>query len=266
MLAIHPQIQHSAARGRPLPAGVWCGAALAAPGQRVQPSGHAALDAALPGGGWPCGAMAELLLPHHHAQGVPLWPLLLPALAAQAAQRAGVVVFVNPPHDPLAAALGVAGLPAQRWCCVAAITSAQAWWACEQALRCPGVLAVLAWLPQAPVAVLRRLHLAAAQHQPLLWALRPEGPGQALARQASPAPLRLQLQSPGPGQLRVRVLKRRGAPLAQAIDLPNATAPWLQLLQAQAQRTQSTRPAQQAAQASHSSLSHALDRLALAHG
>ncbi len=43
------------------------------------PTGFAALDAELPGGGWPVGALTELLLPH---PGVGEWRLLAPALAA----------------------------------------------------------------------------------------------------------------------------------------------------------------------------------------
>jgi protein ImuA len=46
-------------------------------------------------------------------------------------------------------------------------------WACERALRCADVAAVLAWLPQARIGDLRRLQLAAAQRESLLFVLRP---------------------------------------------------------------------------------------------
>ncbi|APW47500.1 hypothetical protein [Rhodoferax antarcticus] len=44
---------------------------------RTLPSGHAALDAQLPGGGWPVGASCEILQPQ---AGQGEWRLLLPAL------------------------------------------------------------------------------------------------------------------------------------------------------------------------------------------
>ena len=55
-------------------------------------------------------------------------------------------------------------------------------WACEQALRCAEVAAVLAWLPRARVGELRRLQLAAAQHESLLFVFRPESAAQAASR------------------------------------------------------------------------------------
>ncbi|MGY8530649.1 translesion DNA synthesis-associated protein ImuA [Paracidovorax citrulli] len=182
----------------------------------MQPSGHPALDAQLPGGGWPRGAMSEVLLA---GQGRSEWPLLLPALAGAAA-RPGQVVLVAPPLEPFVPVLHAAGLPAARLCWVAPPADgrdAAAAWACEQALRCRDVLAVLAWLPAARPDMLRRLQLAAAQHGPLLWVFRPESRRQ----QASPAPLRLWVRpGEGEGALQVHVLKRRGAPLLSPMDVP----------------------------------------------
>lgn len=253
----------------PLPEGVWQGRHLAIAGQAVQPTGHAALDAVLPGGGWPLGAMTEVLLPadgpHTMPGATPQWPLVLPALAGRVAQREGLVMLINPPHEPMVAALAAAGLPADRWCRVSPQTPGQAWWACEQALRCEGVVAVLAWLPHAPAAVLRRLHLAAAMRQPLLWVFRSEGKTSAAAQQASPAPLRLRLQAQAPDVLQVQILKRRGAPLEQPLSLPGGAEPWLQLLQAQSQRMQWVRAAaEEGAVSAPQRRLHALDRLAVA--
>ncbi len=200
--------------------GVWRGDSLRpvdeAPGGRAQPSGHPALDAQLPGGGWPRGAMSEVLLA---GQGRPEWPLLLPALAGAVA-RPGQVVLVAPPFEPFVPVLHAAGLPAGRLCWVAPPADgrdAAAAWACEQALRCRDVLAVLAWLPAAHPDMLRRLQLAAAQRGPLLWVFRPEF----RRLQASPAPLRLWVRpGEGDGALQVHVLKRRGAPLLSPVAVP----------------------------------------------
>ncbi|SFD52843.1 translesion DNA synthesis-associated protein ImuA [Paracidovorax konjaci] len=203
--------------------GVWRGASLGGgPGgqgaARVQPSGHAVLDAQLPGGGWPQGALSEVLLPD---RGRHEWPLVLPALAGAAARRAGQVVLVAPPHEPFVPVLHAAGLRAGRLCWVAPPADARnaaAAWACEQALRCRDVLAVLAWLPRAQPEMLRRLQLAAAQRGALLWVFRAE----AQRQQASPAPLRLWVQpaQDGAAALQVHIVKRRGAPLLEPVVLP----------------------------------------------
>ena len=184
---------------------------------QVAASGHAALDAELPGGGWPLDGLVELLQPA--AGGAPLWPLLLPGLAAR--QQGGAVVLVGAPYSPYLPALAAAGLPPERVLWVPDDCP----WAAEQALRCTDVAAVLAWLPRVRAAELRRLHLAAAQRgDALLFAVRP---AQA-AREASPAPLRLRLRlssdAPDPATglapLRVEILKRRGPPLVAPLRLP----------------------------------------------
>lgn len=180
-------------------------------------TGHAALDAELPGGGWPVGELIELLQPpaaQHEIR------LLLPAL--RQAQRQGPLVLVGAPHLPHLAALAAQGLPAARWLRVEAEAATERLWAAEQVLRSGAAGAVLVWLPQARAEHLRRLHLAAREATPagdgagpLLFALRPES-----ARPlSSPAPLRLLLQGDGPG-LRLQVFKRRGPPQHTAITLP----------------------------------------------
>ena len=226
--------------------GVWHADAMGAGTQRVQPTGHAALDAQLPGGGWPVGALSEVLQP---LAGLHEWQLVLPALAQATASQSGAVVLVAPPREPFGPALQSQGLRAERVCVVRADSPMAALWAAEQALRCQGVLAVMAWLPQAQPAALRRLQLAAAQQQQLLWVFRPVD----ASLQASPALLRLQVQGlalPGdaavaPG-MQVQILKRRGPPLAQALHLPGCHPQLAQVLVAQAQRR---RAAQEAASA-----------------
>ncbi|RQO81548.1 translesion DNA synthesis-associated protein ImuA [Acidovorax sp. FJL06] len=227
--------------------GVWHADSLGGGLQQAQPSGSALLDAQLPGGGWPVGALSEVLQP---LPGLFEWQLVLPALAQATAGRAGVVVGVAPPHEPFAPALQARGLAADRLCLVrtgaGASSASSALWAAEQALRCRDVLAVMAWLPQVPPAALRRLQLAAAQQQQLLWVFRPL----AVAPQASPAVLRLQVQGLGaaggaavfPG-MQVQILKRRGPPLVQGLDLPGCHPRLAQALAAQARRRQAAQEA-----------------------
>jgi hypothetical protein len=70
------------------------------------PSGFRQLDAALPGGGWPRGALTELLL---EREGIGELRLTLPALARLQAEGRSIV-WVVPPYRPHAPALTAAGL------------------------------------------------------------------------------------------------------------------------------------------------------------
>lgn len=251
--------------------GVWSAAQLAAHPGQVVGSGYPALDVQLPGGGWPLGGLTELL---QTQPGTGEWGLVLPALAATVVPRC--VVLVGAPHMPLAASLHARGLEPQRLLWVHNEAPAARAWACEQALRCADVAAVLAWLPQAHADVLRRLHLAAQEHAKLLWVVRPVS----AQHEASPAPLRLLLQGTArpdtdtddaPTSL-VRILKRRGPPLEAAIALPLQSAALRQLLAITRLRARRRNPLQHPAQGSGASLSettmppceagHALDRLA----
>ncbi|MEP6723445.1 MAG: translesion DNA synthesis-associated protein ImuA [Variovorax sp.] len=206
---------------------MWRGDELGGADTQVVGSGHAALDAQLPGGGWPVGAMTEVLQSAPEAH---VWQLLLPALAQAVAARGGPVVLIGAPHEPFGPALAAGGLPVEAlmWVRGAPSGGAQRLWACEQALRCADVAAVLAWLPQARVGELRRLQLAAAQHEGLLFVFRPES----VAQSASPARLRLQVVSAEAGQMDVHLLKRRGPPLAAPLTLPARNARMTALLAA----------------------------------
>lgn len=183
------------------------------------PSGHAALDAQLPGGGWPAGGMVELLQarggPHAWPPTSPhVWQLLLPALARAVREQAGPVVLVGAPLEPFGPGLAAQGLPGERLLCVRVARPAARLWAAGQALRCADVAAVLAWLPQATSAELRRLQMAAQAHGRLLFVLREP----AARHEASPARLRLLID--GVDELRVHILKRRGPPLETPVLLP----------------------------------------------
>ena len=180
------------------------------------PSGHAALDAELPGGGWPAGGLTEMLL---NEPGCGEIRLLAPALARLACEAdtgaARELVWIAPPHPPYAPALRCLALPLDRLVWVDAATEADAAWAAEQVLRC-GAGAVLWWSRRALPATLRRLHLAALESGTPLFGLRPL----AQRAQSSPAPLRLALEAAG-RRLKVDVFKRRGPALATplAIDI-----------------------------------------------
>ena len=203
---------------------VWSADTLGgAPGATLA-SGYPALDAVLPGAGWPLDALSELLQPPgFHAE----WRLLLPALVRLQNASPGALVLVGPPHVPFGPALQAQGLAVQRLLWVQVSEPQARLWATEQALRCAGVLAVLVWLPQVRAEQLRRLQLAAQTHGKPLFALRP---AQAQG-ESSPAVLRLllapwpdslaaQTQAQGTDALCLHVLKRRGPPLLQPLLLP----------------------------------------------
>jgi hypothetical protein len=88
-------------------------------------------------------------------------------------------------------------------------------WAVEQGLRANACGAVLAWPPaRVKYPELRRLQIAAEGGRGVAVLFRPTQ----AADESSPAALRLALET-APGALRVRVLKRRGGPLARPIVL-----------------------------------------------
>ena len=181
-------------------------------------SGFPRLDAELPGGGWPRGALTELLAEH---EGIGELGLLLPALAALTC-AGQTVVLVAPPYRAHAPAWAAAGIRLDCLHLVFPRRPRDALWAGVEALRCGGVAATLLWLDgmfrgNLPANSLRRLQVAAGEGGGGAFCFRPAQ----LAAAASPAPLRLQLQPvPGSsGQLRVQLLKRRGPPARQAILL-----------------------------------------------
>lgn len=185
---------------------IWRGHAASAPSAAAQPTGHAALDARLPFGGWPAAALTELLIP---ADGVGELSLLFPTLArlTQASQR---VVLVAPPYGVHAPGWVRAGIALSQLQVLQA-QPRDALWATEQCLRSAACGAVLCWPSKADDRAMRRLQVAAESGQCLGFAFRD-------ARHAldpSPAALRVQVEA---GKRQVRILKCRGG-LAPALPI-----------------------------------------------
>src|SRR5438093_10615934 len=84
---------------------VWRGSGFAK-AVAALPTGFAALDAELPGGGWPRQGLTEVLA---DPPGIGELELILPALAALTGTGKRVV-WVAPPHIPYAPALAAAGV------------------------------------------------------------------------------------------------------------------------------------------------------------
>jgi hypothetical protein len=168
---------------------------------RALATGFAELDAVLPGGGWPVGAITELM---PETQGIGELSLLMPALA-QLGRAGRYLAWIAPPCLPYPPALAQHGLALERLLLVQAQDARTVLWAIEQALRCPAIGAVLAWPASLDDRRVRRLQLAAEAGGSCGLLYRPP----AAAQQPSPAALRLRLRSM-PGGLQVEIQKARG--------------------------------------------------------
>ncbi len=173
-------------------------------------TGHAALDEALPGNGWPTGAVTELV---NATTGCGELSLLLPVLA-QLSQKNHWVTMIDPPWIPYPSALHGRGLALEKLLLIYTQSRNESLWACEQVIRgIPGG-AMLAWPAALSFSELRRLQLAAKNTQKTIFLFR----DQKAAAATSPAALRLQLTADD-GDLQIRVLKCRGQRPVSAIRL-----------------------------------------------
>jgi hypothetical protein len=192
------------------------------------PTGHAALDRCLPGGGWPRQGLIEIL---SDQRGIGELRLLLPALATLCHEpgatesppyppprpghagsamlphdrgSGGWIAWVSPPYRPYAPALAAWGIDVARMLVVQAAAATA--WAMDQALRAEACSAVLGWADPCDPQALRRLQLAAEASRSLAVLYRPLRAGLA----PSPAVLRLALPGNGSDGLLVRIVKSRG--------------------------------------------------------
>ncbi len=174
-------------------------------------TGHTGLDAALPGNGWPTGAVTELV---NATAGCGELSLILPVLAKLSQEKHWIIV-VDPPWIPYPPALHGHGLVLDRLLLVRTQNRGESLWACEQVLRgIPGG-AVLAWPDTVSFSELRRLQLAAKHSQKIAFIFRHIEAASA----SSPAALRLLLE-PDDDSLQIRVLKCRGQRPVSAVRIP----------------------------------------------
>jgi hypothetical protein len=179
-------------------------------------TGYPALSAELPGGGWPVGALIDLLV---QQAGVGEMRLLRPALSALG-QRP--VALVQPPHIPDGLGLAYIGLPLEQLLQVKAPKTADALWSAEHILRAGSCGALVFWTQYVQSSSLRRLHLAAQSSETLFIMVRPL----AAERDSSPAILRLALR-PATDGLMVDIVKRRGPARAEPLSIPLQPTPVL---------------------------------------
>ncbi len=196
-------------------------------------TGFAALDQALPDGGWPVSGLAELLYPQKACGEA---ALLLPLLRQLSAQPRWLV-WINPPWLPLAPALARQGVALDNTLVLRCGQDRDLLWAMEQCLASGSCSLVQGWPVQPKPEQLRRLQLAAQKGHSLGLLLRPVACG----KQPSPAPLRLEIGARQGAGVAVRVLKCRGRwgsewvrvkvpvlarlPVVDAVSVPTPAAP-----------------------------------------
>lgn len=178
---------------------VWRGK-VATVARAVIPTGFHELDRALPGGGWPLGALTEILVDGY---GIGELGLLMPALTALTKEDPSKpkkwVAWVAPPFVPYAPALQQRGVNIDRLLMIHPTSSGKSrLWAIEQAIRSGSSVGVLAWVAAADDVILRRLQLAAEEQGCWVVLFRPAS----TRLQRSPAALRVHLS-----QARVEIVK-----------------------------------------------------------
>jgi len=147
--------------------------ASASASRPVWSTGRSALDARLPGGGWPTASLIEVLV---ETTGLGEIQLFLPALVAcqHTGDALSWIVWIAPPHEPYAPALAQQGIELERLLVVRPASATEALWAAEQALSSGVCAAVLLWLQGSDDRWLRRLKLAAEEGGSLGVLFRPE--------------------------------------------------------------------------------------------
>lgn len=217
--ALAPPSQNAAgpAQHEPLPREVagalWRGTELSPQVVRVEPTGFVMLDRVLPSGGWPCGALTELLVSQFS---VVEMRLLSKTLAAQT-KRGRTVALVGPPLSPHVPGLRHEGVDERHLVWIDVDTPRDRLWATEQLVKAGTFGMVIAWLPLVRSEQVRRLQVLSGRCAGPVVLCRP----QAAARDASAAPLRVLARVATDWQVAVDVLKRKGAPVEETLLLPS---------------------------------------------
>jgi protein ImuA len=138
-------------------------------GRPILPLGLAAIDRVLPGGGLARGCLHELCGAPDRAAAAGFAAALLGRLSAD-----GHTVWIGPRDDLYAPGLSAQGLPPERLIVVRAGPRDARFWALEEALRSPGLTAVLAEVDRLTLTQSRRLQLAAEARGVTAFLLRPD--------------------------------------------------------------------------------------------
>lgn len=142
---------------------------VAGPAPAIAPLGVAAIDAALPWRGLPCGVLHEVSGAAMDGAATGFCAMLL----ARLVDRTRSVLWVCGSDDLYGPGLAALGLPPERLILVRTRKPAEILWTIEEALRCRGLDAVLGEVGDLPLAAGRRLQLAARKSGVTALLLRP---------------------------------------------------------------------------------------------
>ncbi len=199
----------------PLPpameAALWRGDQLGSAAAAVEPTGFSALDAVLPGGGWPCAALTEVLV----SQFCVVELRLLAAAMAAITRRGATVALVGPTLRPHMPGLRHEGVDDRHLVWVDVDAPKDRLWSTEQLVKAGSCGAIVAWLPLVRAEQVRRLQVLAAHGRCPVFLCRPES----ATRDASAAPLRVAVRVDTDWQITVEVFKRRGSPVEAPLQL-----------------------------------------------
>jgi hypothetical protein len=175
------------------------------------PTGFAALDAVLPGGGWPQRGLVEIITTGSGHGELALWTPLIRQFGQ--AEDARCCAFIAPPFELFAPAWRAAGARLER---LLVARSPEPLWVLEQALLSGACAIAFAWQEHATLTELRRLVLAAERGACLGVLIRPV---RAIVEPTA-ASLRLTVRRTAT-RLRLELLKGRGAaPRGVELALP----------------------------------------------
>lgn len=213
---------------------VWRGDELSHQVTESVSSAWAALDAELPGGGWPRRSVTEILAAQ---PSVIEWRLMSPCLG-QVVQAGGQIVVIGPPRHPHLPGLQHMGLSERQFIWIQADAPAERLWTTEQLIKSNAAGAVIAWLPKVRPEQLRRLQVCALACEGPVFLCRPE----AARHESSAAPLRVHAEAGQDWNLSLRILKRRGPPHEQALSLPSIPGGLTSVLTPRMRRSTSSIP------------------------
>ncbi|WP_348765327.1 translesion DNA synthesis-associated protein ImuA [uncultured Salinisphaera sp.] len=183
-------------------------------------TGSPTLDRQLPGGGYPIGAVTELLC---NNAGLGELSLLLHGLARRMREQPKrQLAFIAPPPTLQAPALTQAGIDCARVPLVACRNESEKVWCVEQMARANAFAGFVVWADRLDTTALRRLQLAAEKAACPVFVYRHIR----AAAERSPAALRLAITASGGGQ-RIEILKCRGPAGARIAGLrPGVERVW----------------------------------------
>lgn len=177
--------------------------------ENIISSGYASLDALLPHGGWPVGAITEIFCPENSQDVLPLiWPAL-----ARLNQAKRWLAMIAPPDAPSASQLQTEGINLTHVLMIHPHATSNGLWAVEHALRSGTCAAVLSWVNHTDKHAMQDLRGAALAGNCCGLIFRPER----AIDQVSSASLRLHVTPMADQSIYIELLSQRKSQAHSAI-------------------------------------------------